>query len=284
MGLITDMTTKLAGVVRPVSVSLKPFSRRSAAFSGLVAILGFFTACVAVGAPKTNDPAKKLNHARLLLRDDRPLPAERLISESMKIYQSREDQGGLADAQSTYAQFLVGDAVEGMAGWYRDNGFRDSSASFDSRRREGARYFHLAATNYTQIGDFADATNAYFDLGIVQSRFDDREPACRAFTDSLKSFYNYLRWDPALEVRVPNGVASYEEYVITPAVAAGCPVAAELIDQSEEGADDRNARELALVAETLVLARDILGPNHTAITGISEFRQQVFDRQRRASE
>lgn len=280
MGLTTGMITKFTGAVRPLAASLRPFNRRSAVFLGLVAILGFFTACVAVGVPKTSDPAQKLKYARLLLRDDRPLPAERLIGESIEIYQLRDDRDGLANAQHAYGWFLAGDAVEALEGWYRENGFRDSPADFDSRRQEAVKYFQLAAEGFDQAGNFANAANANFDLGLAQSRIGNRKPACSAFSDSLKNFYAYLRSDPNPEFRVPNGVGSYEEYVILPAAAAGCPMAANLTDRSEDVADDRHDRELALADEALVLARNILGPNHPAITEASKFREHVIRRQR----
>ena len=280
LGYETALTAKLIRTVRSVVVKLPPFNRRSTALLRSVAFLGFLAACEAVGVPKTNDPTEKLNYARLLLRDDRPLPAERLIGESIEVYESRGDNGGLATAHYAYAWFLAGDAVETSEGWYRENGFRDSPVDFDSRRQEAVRYFRLAATGFTQTGKFADAANAYFDLGIAEARNGDREPACRAFTESLKNFYTYLRWAPAPEFRVPKGVSSYEEYVISPAAVSGCPVSAGPTNPSRDSADDQHARELALAEEALILAQNILGSNHTAINGASEFRQRLVERQR----
>lgn len=274
------LSDKLTRIVRSVLSKLPTFNRRSTTLLRSVVFLGFLTACDAVGVPATNDPSEKLNYARLLLRDGRPLPAERLIGESIEMYESRGEHSGLATAQYAYAWFLAGDAVEKLEGWYRDNGFRDSPVDFDSRRQEAVRYFRLAATGFTQTGNFADAANAYFDLGIVEARNGDREPACRAFTESLKSFYTYLRWAPAPEFRVPKGTSSYEEYVITPAAASGCPESAGLTNRSGGSTDNRHAREMALAEEALILAKNILGPNHRAMNRAGEFHQLLAERQR----
>ena len=177
LGLKTATIAKFTKMVCAVAIKLTPSNRRPAVPFGSFAFLGFLAACEAIGVPKTNDPAEKLKYSRLLLRDDRPLPAERLIGESIEIYELRGDRGGLASAQYAYAWFLAGDAVETLEGWYRDNGFRDSPADFDSRRQEAVKYFQLAATGFVQIGNFADAANTYFDLGLAQSRNGNRKPA-----------------------------------------------------------------------------------------------------------
>ncbi len=184
---------------------------------------GLLASCDAVGVLQTNDPAKKLSYARLLLRDERPLPAERLINESMEIYQSRGDRRGLADAQYLYAKLLAGNAVALLESWYRENGFRDSTVTFEKRREGAVRYFQLAATGFVTAGDFADATNAYFDLGLIQSNDGHSESACRSFNESLRNFNIYLQTDPNPKVRPPKGYDSYKDLVETVATAAGCP-------------------------------------------------------------
>lgn len=243
-----------------------------------IVILGILLACEAAGVPETNDPAEKLTYARLLLRDNRPLPAERLIDESMEIYQSRGDRAGLADAQYRYGWFLAGDAVELMADWYRENGFQSSSVTFESRQQESAKYFQLAATGFTQTANFAKASNAYFDLGLAQSQIDKTESACAAYRESLKSFYTYFQQDPAAEVNLPKGISSYEEYVIPPAAAAGCPIATAATDQSNGGQRDRDSRKLALTEEAVALAESILGPDHPAVFDARKFREGLIKR------
>jgi hypothetical protein len=263
------IVARFFAMVRPVTVNSAPCNRPPVAFLGAAAILGLVAACAAVGVPHTNDPTEKLNYARLLLRDGRPLPAERLIGESLEIFQSRGDRGGVASAQHAYAWFLAGDHIEPLAGFYRKNGFRNSPANFDSRRQEAVKYFELAATGFAAAGKYADATNAYLDLAVTQSSDGNLGPACRAFSESLKSYYTYLKRDPNPEVRVPKGYISFEDFVITPAAVAGCPetqVGDKHKDPTEGTASDWHDRKLTLAEEVLALAHQSLGANHPATT------------------
>jgi hypothetical protein len=54
---------------------------------GLLAIPAAVVGCSAIGVPKSSDPATKLRQANeLFVKQDRPLPAERLIQEALELY------------------------------------------------------------------------------------------------------------------------------------------------------------------------------------------------------
>src|SRR5438094_2651181 len=94
-----------------------------------------FAGCAAFGVPATSDPAGKLRDATALFdRQDRPLPAERLIREALEVYQRNGDQLGVAEAYRTYGFFFRARSVGGKwSKFYRDNGFLDRSETFDTR-------------------------------------------------------------------------------------------------------------------------------------------------------
>src|SRR5439155_17074841 len=64
----------------------------------LLSSLLTFAGCAAFGVPPTRDPATKLRTATWLFdRQDRPLPAERIIREALELYQKDGDQLGIAE-------------------------------------------------------------------------------------------------------------------------------------------------------------------------------------------
>lgn len=198
--------------------------RRVLSGLGTFLAFGFLVACSAALVPATNDPAKKLSHAKNLLNNDRPLPAERLIGESMEIYRARNDGYGLAIAHYDYATFLSSDVVGNWEStWFRENGFRNTSADYGSRFEEAANYFELAAKGFVDSEKFDDAANAYLDLALKQSRNGNRDLACLAFDDSLNSYRAYQRKNPNSEIRgVLEGYDSFEDMVLTVSEGGGC--------------------------------------------------------------
>src|SRR6267378_1202521 len=93
---------QVISIVRPASVVLL-----------FLSLLGF-AGCAAFGVPATTDPAGKLRDATALFdRQDRPLPAERLIREALELYQKNGDQLGVAEAYRTYGFFFRSGSVGG---------------------------------------------------------------------------------------------------------------------------------------------------------------------------
>ncbi len=93
------------------------------------ALLGtILSACTGIGIVASSDPLVKLNDAEhLFMRENRPLPAERLIQEAMAIYQKRDDAHGLGNSNREYGDFLQSQAVINWEVAYRRNGFLDRS-------------------------------------------------------------------------------------------------------------------------------------------------------------
>ena len=126
-----------------------------------------FTGCAAIGVPATSDPAGKLRDATALFdRQDRPLPAERLIREALEIYQKNDDQLGVAEAYRTYGFFFRSASINGKwSKFYRDNGFLDRSATFDARYIKSIEYFEMARAIYSAHQRFDALTNVDLNTG-----------------------------------------------------------------------------------------------------------------------
>jgi hypothetical protein len=103
--------------------------------------------CADVSAA-TNDPLAKLNDAAVLFgRQDRPLPAERLIFDALMICQNNGDSHGVASAYREYADFLRSSAVAKFEIYYRKRGFIES-ITFDNRFEKAREFLGKALENY----------------------------------------------------------------------------------------------------------------------------------------
>ena len=189
-------------------------------FVCLVALTG----CAGVGVVATSDPAAKLRDAADLFdRQDRPLIAERLIREAINTYQSSNDQLGLAEAYRTYGFFIRSPSIEGKWNkYYRENGFLDKSATFDSRYMKSIEYFEKARTIFADNKRFDALTNVDLNMGFTYVAMGNRAAACQAFDKSVESNRENLRQNPAAKPALPKGFSSYEAFVADWKKQYGC--------------------------------------------------------------
>jgi tetratricopeptide (TPR) repeat protein len=182
------------------------------------------TGCAGVGVIATSDPAAKLNDAGDLFdRQDRPLIAERLIREAIDTYQSNKDQLGLAEAYRTYGFFFRSPSIEGKWNkYYRENGFLDKSATFDSRYTKSIEYFEKARTIFADNKRFDALTNVDLNMGFTYVAMGNSPAACQAFDKSAESNRENLRQNPTAKPALPKGFSSYEAFVADRKKQYGC--------------------------------------------------------------
>ena len=180
--------------------------------------------CAGFGIAATSDPAQKLNDAGDLFENqDRPLPAEQLIREAIEIYQEKNDPLGLAEAYRTYGFFFRSPSIEGK--WnkhYRENGFLDKSATFNSRYDKSIDYFERARAIYVENKRFDALTNVDLNIGFTYVAMGNRDAACKAFDRSLESYNENLRQTSGARPVVPRGFSSYEEFITDRKKRYGC--------------------------------------------------------------
>lgn len=185
-----------------------------------------FAGCAGVGIVAISDPAAKLRDAGDLFdRQDRPLIAERLIREAIESYQKKNDQLGLADAYRTYGFFFRSPAIEGnWSRYYRENGFLDKSASFDARYGKSIEYLEKARTIFAEYKRFDALTNLNLNIGFTYEVMGYGAAACEAFDRSLENNRDSLRQIAKAKVALPQGFATYEEFLAPHRERAGCVV------------------------------------------------------------
>ena len=180
------------------------------------AILAALMGCAAVGVTSSDDPRKKLVDAEHLLDQGRALPAERLIHETIAIYQARDDPHGLGYAYGLYAELLQSNAVNKAELSYLRNGFRDVSVTWSNRFAKSAEYTRMAIAQYERAiehhrrADKYDAlTNAHLHLAWLHQRLMEKVPACENFQKALEAYL----LNPQAQPQQPRSGQSIAGYV-----------------------------------------------------------------------
>jgi tetratricopeptide (TPR) repeat protein len=173
--------------------------------------------------PATDDPVRKLRSALDLIDNQlRPLPAERLIRESIEIYQSRQNELGLAEAYRIYGIFFKSQAVERMQTNYRENGFSDKSASYENRFDKSLEYLGKSRALLEKNGDVSSLPNVHLLLGWTHVQMKNTRAACEAFDESLKVHQLRVARYPATKITLPEEYSSFEQGIADQKARAGC--------------------------------------------------------------
>lgn len=199
-------------------------------FSALLLAFLLLAGCAGFGVVATSDPLAKLNDAEhLFLRQQRPLPAERLIREAMAIYQERDDQHGLGNANREYGDLLRSTAILKWEKVYRRDGFQDKSITFDNRFEKASEFYRTAIGHYEKAaaqkresGQYDALTNVYFNMAWSYYVIDDKQKACSSYDRAVEAYTENMRRNPSAKPVVPSGYASFSEFIDGQKRRAGC--------------------------------------------------------------
>ena len=128
--------------------------------------------CAGFGIVATSDPGAKLNDAEdLFNRQERPLPAERLIREAIAVSQARDDPRELGNGYRDYGDLLTSPAIIKWEKVYRRDGFQDKSITFENRFEKASEFYRKALVSYRRAaerernaGKYDVLTNVYFNM------------------------------------------------------------------------------------------------------------------------
>ncbi|MFI4939630.1 MAG: hypothetical protein ACHP7O_04700 [Burkholderiales bacterium] len=170
--------------------------------------------CAGVGIVATSDPLRKLQDAEDLYgRQDRALPAERLIWEAIAIYQERDDPHGLGNAYRAYADFLRSPSIFGKEGKaYRENKFRDQSVTLGNLKDKSLGYYSKALEQYARAekplrdaNQFDALTNVYFNMAYSSLMLNEHTKACSYYDQTLNVYAENIRLNPSAKPYSPSG-------------------------------------------------------------------------------
>lgn len=172
-----------------------------------ISLLSILVGCAGVGVVASSDPLAKLNDAQeLFQKQDRPLPAERLIREALAIYKERDDPHGLGNSHRQYGDFLRSPAVSQWETVYRRDGFQDKSVTFDNRLVKASEYYSNALEYYQRAEEqhrkanrFDSLTNVYFNMAWSYQMLNDREKACSSLDRALEANAENVKRNPTVK-------------------------------------------------------------------------------------
>lgn len=189
----------------------------------LLIALSIVAGCAGVGVVASADPQTKLSDATHLFdQQGRPLLAEQLIREAVASCEKSGDSRCLADAYRTYGFFFRSPSVGATQKYYEENGFLDTSATFAGRYAASIAYFQKARDLYAGLGLFDVLTNVDLNMGFSHELAGDNAQACRNFDAAAADYAENRRRNPDANVALPNGVTSFEEFLVPHRTRAGC--------------------------------------------------------------
>lgn len=196
---------------------------KSIKYTTLLLVGLWLSGCAAMFVPETSDPMKKIGWAiELFNNQGRPLPAERLIRETIEICEKDGNVPCLGKANVTYGFFFRSPSIEKWEKVYRENGFYDKNATFDNRLVKSKEYFEKGISYYLQTNEYDALTNAYLNIGFTYYFLNDSKGECESYAKSLEYNAKNFEANPDAKVALPPGVSSFKEYVAPFQKRAGC--------------------------------------------------------------
>jgi hypothetical protein len=183
--------------------------------------------CAGFGIVASSDPDVKLRDADYLIyKSNRPLPAERLISEAIEIYQKQNNSLGLGAAYRDYADLLTSPS---LAKWgFKNMNFQDKSVTFDNRIAMSGLYYkksieaYQAATSLEIEAERFDVlSNIYLNMARISYDPKDISKSCDFFNKSFDAYTENIRRNPTAKVIVV-GFNSFPELIATRKKNVGC--------------------------------------------------------------
>lgn len=194
-------------------------------FFAVFVSLQLLVGCAAMGVPSTDDPARKLGWAQdLVEKQDRPIPAERLIRESIDIYQEQKNEMGLAQAYRIYGLFFKAPSLS-LNQWqsfYQEHGFLDKSATYQTRFPKALEYFEKSLSLSEKNKDVYMPANLYLQIALTHQLMRQNEAACPNFNKSLEAYKVMMAQDSQTKISLPKDYATFEKAIADLKNRAGC--------------------------------------------------------------
>ena len=196
----------------------------------VVALALLLGGCAAALVASTSDPWQKLDDAVVLFEQrGRPLPAEKLVRESIEIFETQKDPHGLANSYVTYGELLSSRVVASREKVYRRDGFYDRSLTFDARLAKAEEYFRKALPlfdeaekRYLKSGTYDRLSNAYFREANALLYLKQKPAACDSLVKAKEAARTNIARNPDARQNLPSGTKSFAEFIDRYRNSVGC--------------------------------------------------------------
>jgi tetratricopeptide (TPR) repeat protein len=184
-------------------------------FFAIIVVVIVLSSCSAMLVPATNDPDKKIAFSYILFDEQqRPLPAEQLIRESIEAYNQENNEIGLGEAYRAYGFFFRSPAVKKWQKHYETKGFLDNSATYENRYDKSIEYFEQSVRLFVKNKKYDRVTNVYLNMGFTYEFAGKNDKACEAYKASLNSIAKFEKDNPGVSVTLPKEfTGTYEDYI-----------------------------------------------------------------------
>ncbi len=187
------------------------------------------TSCVYISLPETSDPEAKLQNAQNYIAEGQPLPAERLILESIRIYEAENNSEGLGNAYRDFGILLQSNAITQREQTYRQAGFLDSSITYENRFEKANEYlskaisaYDNAANNYKNQGRFDLLSSLYYQQANIYLLQNNQSMACSLYDQSRNAYAESAVRNTSIKPNIPDGFSSFHDAISAAKVKAGC--------------------------------------------------------------
>jgi hypothetical protein len=188
----------------------------------------FMSACY-VSVPEATDPAAQLENAQHYMDEGNPLAAERVIMESIRTSEVRNDPEGLGNAYRALALFLRSPALARRERTYREVGFLETTITYDTRQPKSDEYVRRAIEQYTQAAARYQARGQYNRLATLYYRqartyqlVNDTTNACAAYEQSRSAYAESATRNQPDKPEIPAGFSSFHDAILSAKKRAGC--------------------------------------------------------------
>ena len=168
------------------------------------------------------NPQERSDYILDLLNFNRPLAASNVLDEMFNYCEKKNDEKCFVYAYFTYGQFLNSEYVSSYE-WYKKNGYRDKTITFDNINQKSMEYFEKALALAKKHEMDANASAIYIKIGILQfTQFKDQTSACDSFDRSLQYHLMFKKNNPDVKVKLIKGYKSFEEIISHGKKEMGC--------------------------------------------------------------
>ncbi len=141
----------------------------------MIILIIIITGCSAAGVIYTSDPGKKLAQANELVLMNRPIPAEKLAKESLKIFTLNKDVFGQSEAN-----FFLGIFYKYKSNW--------KNVPTERFLNKSLEHLTSSASGFLSLEENIQASKVLFEIGQAYRALNKLPAACQKYKKSLSLF------------------------------------------------------------------------------------------------
>ncbi len=182
----------------------------------LFVAISILLGCSAALVPYTSDPDIKLEQVKVLVDVGRAIPAEKIVLEAIEIYESRNDEIGLANAYRVYGIFYASDAYQRYKWLWKQRG------NYDANKDKPTEYFRKSLEIFKKHNKLDQMTDLEYRLAIEYKNKGFTKEACESLQRSMSNHVRHRQENPSAQYIIPSGYSSVEQYIGVVQNAYGC--------------------------------------------------------------